>query len=98
MHVFRNLRHVPAVSSLVKHDPDLVERSGDRFAVAKIAFNKLGFRIDPGGFAAAVSVRFKIIQDTHLPTLTDEKIGNVRSDQTCATGDERAFSIPGHDA
>ena len=42
----------------MKDDVNLVERGGDRVAIAQVAFNELSGRINPVWFAAFMRVRF----------------------------------------
>src|SRR5947209_10920581 len=93
MHVFRNFRHVPAIRRLMKYHVDPVERSSDRSAVANIAFNEFGFRIDPAGLSEPVCIRLEVVQDSNLPTLANQEIGQMRSDQAGSAGNERASSV-----
>ena len=80
MNIFRNLGHVPAVSGLVKDDVDLIQRGGDRFAIADVAFDEFHFRVDPSRLAAAMRLWFEIIEHPNVPAFVHEQIGNVRPD------------------
>src|SRR5262245_28681700 len=91
MHIFCDLRHVPAVSGLVKNNVDPVERSSNRIAVSHVAVYEFRLRIYPYWLSATVGLRLEIIQRAHLPTFAYEKIDNVRADQTRGASDECAF-------
>ncbi len=88
---FSDLRHVPAVSRLVKDDVDLVERRCDCVAIAQVALEEFCLFVNPRRFTAAMRLRLKIIESAHPPALTHEKIDNVRANQARAAGNERAF-------
>src|ERR1700736_4265535 len=81
----------------MKNDVDLVERSGNGCAVAQIALDEFGSFVDPRRLAAAMRLRFEIIQDANFPTLTYEQIANVRPNQSGATGDKCAFFVLRHE-
>jgi hypothetical protein len=80
MHIFRNLGHVTAVRGLVKDNINPVERSGNLTAITHVALNEFRLGIYPGRLAAAVRLRFEIIQRAHLPTFAHEKINNMGAD------------------
>ena len=72
VHVFRNLGHVAAVGCLVKDNVDLVERRGDRFPVADVAFDGFGFGIDPRWLSSAMRIRLKIIEHANLQSFAQK--------------------------
>ena len=78
---FDDLRHVSAVSCLVKDDVDLVERGRDGVAIAHVALDEFCLFIDPRRFTATMRVRLKIIERANLPAFAHEQINNVRADQ-----------------
>src|SRR5437016_14505607 len=69
MHVFGDLGHVAPVSSLMKDNVDLVERSRNRVAIAQIGINKFRLFVYPRRSSAAMRLRLKIIESAHLPAL-----------------------------
>ena len=77
----------------MEDDVDIAQRPRDDGAFAQIALHKLRFRIHPGRLAKLVRVRLEVIEDAHLPALAHQQIDDVRSDQSRAAGDERAFAI-----
>src|ERR1700724_3743701 len=76
----------------MKDDVDLVERGSDCFAVTYVGLNEFSFWIDPRRFAASMSVRFKIIKNPNLPTLTHQQICDMRTDKTGTAGNESAVT------
>src|SRR6266481_4209215 len=91
MDVLRDLGHVSAVSSLVKHDVDLVERGADRFTIAHVALHEFHVIRYPRGFSPAMRLRFKVIKDSDAPSFTHEQVCDVRTNQASTAGDECAF-------
>jgi hypothetical protein len=87
MDEFRDLRHVSAIGGLVKDDVGVTERGRYCAAIAQITFNEFHLVINPRRPSATVGLRFKVVEAAHLPTLVDEKIGNVRADQARSTSD-----------
>ena len=93
MNVLHDLRHVTAVGRLVKDDVDLVERGSDSFAIAQIAFHEFDPLVNPSWPAAAVSLRFEIVEHANFPTFAHKQISDVRSNQASTAGNERAFPM-----
>ena len=93
MHILGDLRHVAAVGRLVEDDVDAIERGGDVGAFAHVALHELRVLIHPGGFAELVRVRLEVIENADAPAFAHEQIGQMRSDQARAAGDQRAFSV-----
>jgi hypothetical protein len=89
--VFCDFRHVAAVCSLVKNDVDLVERARHRVEVTQVAYDELGFLIDPRRFAAPMGVRLQIVEHANFPAFAQKQIGDMRADQARATGNKRPF-------
>ena len=88
VHILRDLRHVPAVGRLVKHDIDVVERAGHRLAIAQVAFDKFGLAANPSRLAAPVCLRLEIVEDAHANLRARVSPPHV-TDQAGAAGNER---------
>ena len=84
---FRDLGHVTAVSGLMKYEINLVERGGDRVAIAQIALDEFRIFVNPRWLAATVRLRLQIVESAHLPPFAHEKIDGVRADQARAASD-----------
>src|SRR6266480_4128979 len=80
----------------MKDDVDLIERGGDRCAVAQIALDKFGFFVDPSRLPAAMRLRFEIIKDANFPALMHEQIGHMRPNEPGAASDKCAFFVLRH--
>src|SRR5438045_3850460 len=91
MHIFRDLRHIAAIRSLVKNNVDPVQGSRNSIAIPHVALDEFRFWIYPCWFSAPMCLRLQIIQSAHLPTFAHEKVYNVGTNQTCGASDECTF-------
>ena len=75
----------------MKNNFDPIECSGNCIAISNVALDEFRFGIYPRWLPTTMRLRFEIIQPAHLPTFTEEKIDNVRADQTRGASDECAL-------
>src|SRR5437763_9169111 len=88
---FGNLRHIPAVSRLVKNDFDIFKRGRYCGMIAQIALNEFRFFFEPGWFSAAMRLRLEIIERAHSPTFADQHVHEVRADEASGSRHQGAF-------
>jgi hypothetical protein len=80
----------------MKDDINARERADHSRAVAYVAFDELGLRVDPCGSAFAVRVRLKVIEYAHAVAFTQQEIDEVRADESRAARHERALPFVCH--
>ena len=65
-------------------------------ALVEYAFDELSLFINPRWLAALMGIWFEIIKHANFPAFAYQQISKMRSDQACATGNERASVVLCH--
>ena len=72
----------------MKNKLDSLERLVEVRILSHISLNKMGLRMNPLRPSAGMGLGFQKIKDRDVVTCLNKKIGQVRTDQTCAARDE----------
>ena len=73
----------------VKDDVHVLERGVDRPWVSHVAVDEFGLFGHESRLARRVRLREQVVEHSHAPAVGDERVGEVRANETSASGHER---------